>query len=123
MSSHAERKTPLSYGNRPGTNRVRRPKRQAGDRYTKDSYNRAIARAVKAANAARQKAAEEIGVEPVLLPSWSPNRLRHTAATEVRRQFGLEAAQVTLGHSKADVTQVYAERDAELARTVALKIG
>ena len=120
---HAERKTPLSYGNRPGTNRVRRPKRQAGDRYTKDSYNRAIARAVKAANAARKKAAVEIGVEPVLLPSWSPNRLRHAAATEVRRQFGLEAAQVTLGHAKADVTQVYAERDAELARTVALKIG
>jgi len=120
---HAERKTPLSYGNRPGTNRVRRPKRQAGDRYTKDSYNRAIARAVKAANAARQKAAEEIGVEPVLLPSWSPNRLRHAAATEVRRQFGLEAAQVVLGHSRADVTQTYAERDAALARTVAMKIG
>ncbi len=120
---HAERKTPLSYGNRPGTNRVRRPKRQAGDRYTKDSYNRAIARAVKAANAARQKAAEEIGVEPVLVPSWSPHRLRHAAATEVRRQFGLEAAQVVLGHSRADVTQTYAERDAALARTVAMKIG
>ena len=78
---------------------------------------------MKAINEERQKAAEEIGVEPVLLASWSPNRLRHAAATEVRRQFGLEAAQVVLGHSRADVTQTYAERDAELARTVAVKIG
>ena len=36
---------------------------------------------------------------------------------------GLEAAQVALGHAKADVTQVYAERDTELAREVMRKIG
>lgn len=119
---HAARVTQLSCGNKPFSNRVSHPKTRPGSRYTKDSYNRAIARAVRAENAKRKKAAEEAGVEPVLLPSWSPNRLRHAAATEVRRQFGLEAAQVTLGHAKADVTQVYAERDAELARTVALKI-
>ena len=87
------------------------------------SYNRAIARAVKTANTTRRKEAEGAGVDPVLLPSWSPNRLRHTAATEVRRQFWLEAAQVRLGHSKADITQVYAEKDQELAKTVAAKIG
>ena len=52
------------------------------------------------------------------MEQWSPNRLRHTAATEIRRQFGLEAAQVTLGHATADVTQVYAERD--LAKAVAI---
>lgn len=120
---HAARVTPLSCGNRPGTNRVRRPKKRPGDRYTKDTYNRAITRAVNAANSKRKKAAEEAGVEPVLLESWSPNRLRHAAATEVRRQFGLEAAQVTLGHAKADVTQVYAERDHDLAKRVALKLG
>ena len=39
------------------------------------------------------------------------NRLRHTAGTEVRKAFGLEAAQCVLGHSRADVTQIYAERD------------
>lgn len=54
---------------------------------------------------------------------WSPNRLRHTAATEVRRMFGLEAAQVVCGHSRADVTQVYAERDRDLARRVARALG
>ena len=62
------------------------------------------------------KEAEEMGIEkPVLLPHWHPNQLRHTAATEIRRQFGLEAAQVIFGHAKADVTQIYAERDTEKA--------
>ncbi|QEF97910.1 hypothetical protein Mal15_19560 [Stieleria maiorica] len=54
---------------------------------------------------------------------WSPNRLRHTRGTEVRKQFGLEAAQVILGHSVANVTEIYAERDAEKARDVARKTG
>jgi hypothetical protein len=35
----------------------------------------------------------------------------------------LEAAQVVLGHSRADVTQVYAERDLTLAEKVALEVG
>ena len=54
---------------------------------------------------------------------WSPNRLRHSAATAIRRQFGLEAAQVTLGHASADVTQVYAEGDSEKAAEVMRLIG
>ena len=54
---------------------------------------------------------------------WSPNQLRHAAGTEVRRQYGLEAAQVILGHAKADVTQVYAERDMALAAEIMSKIG
>ena len=44
-------------------------------------------------------------------------------ATEVRRQYGLEGAQVALGHSKADVTQVYAERDLALAQRIAAEVG
>ena len=54
---------------------------------------------------------------------WHPNQLRHTFATRVRKEHGLEAAQVLLGHSRADVTQVYAERNEELATVVAAKIG
>ncbi len=57
------------------------------------------------------------------MPKWSPNRLRHAVGTEVRSNFGLEASQVVLGHAKADVTQVYAERDLKLAMEVARKIG
>lgn len=119
---HEARMTPLSQGNRPGSRHTRGRTRPAADRYVKDSYNRAIARAVQRANKDRRRKAKE-GEEVVLLESWSPNRLRHTAATRIRREFGLEAAQVTLGHAKADITETYAERDAELARTVALKIG
>jgi hypothetical protein len=54
---------------------------------------------------------------------WHPNQLRHSFATRVRKHHGLEAAQVLLGHSRADVTQVYAERNDELAAKVAAKIG
>jgi integrase len=52
------------------------------------------------------RACERTGVPP-----WHPNQIRHTYATEVRREHGLEAAQILLGHTYADVTQVYAERD------------
>jgi len=91
--------------------------------YNRSSYAHAIRRAVEKANAQRLKEAAQQRVEAVLLPHWSPNQLRHSKATEVRRQFGLEAAQVSLGHAKADVTQVYAERDARLAVEVVRKIG
>jgi integrase len=103
--------------------RKARPVRAPRAAYTKDSYNRAITRGIGKANAKRVKEAAQAGVEPMLLPHWHPNQLRHSKATEIRRQFGLEAAQVILGHAKADVTQVYAERDSALAVEVARKIG
>lgn len=57
------------------------------------------------------------------VPPWHPNQLRHNAATEIRRQFGLDAAQVILGHSRADVTQIYAEADTERMAEIAARIG
>ena len=54
---------------------------------------------------------------------WSPNQLRHTAATLIRKQFGIEASQVILGHSELSVTQIYAEADREKAIEIARKIG
>jgi integrase len=54
---------------------------------------------------------------------WSPLRLRHAAGTAIRMIYGLEAAQVVLGHARADVTQVYAERDFKKAREVMREIG
>ena len=103
----AARKVPAGYGNRPGTNRKAKPKRTPRDRYDSNTYRRAI-----------HRACDKAGIE-----RWAPNRLRHSAGTEIRKKFGLEAAQVTLGHASADVTQVYAERDAELAKRVARRIG
>ena len=118
------RRTPLHYGNRPGTNRKVRPQRTPKTRYTKDSYARAIRRGVDKANKAILEDAKEFQIDnPVLLAYWAPNRLRHARATEVRRTYGLEAAQVVLGHAKADVTQVYAERDQALAAEIMQKIG
>ena len=120
---HANRKTPLSYGNRPGTNQTAKPKRQAGDRYDTCAFRRAIQRGVKRANRVRRKQAEITGNEQQLLPHWSPNQLRHTAATELRKQFGLEEAQVVLGHANADVTQIYAERDLQKAVEIMREVG
>lgn len=54
---------------------------------------------------------------------WHPHQLRHSMATQVRREFGLEAAQVFIGHADANVTQIYAESDKERGVEVALKIG
>ena len=99
------------------------PRRSPATHYATTSYGRAIRRAVARINQQITETAEAAGVEPVLMPEWHLNQLRHTSATEVRRQFGLEASQVVLGHSKADVTQVYAERDQALAADVMRQIG
>ena len=40
----------------------------------------------------------------------------------MRNESGLEAARIILGHRKADVTQVYAERDMTRAAAVAARI-
>ncbi|WP_437228791.1 tyrosine-type recombinase/integrase [Planctomicrobium sp. SH661] len=54
---------------------------------------------------------------------WSPNQLRHNFATRARREFGIEAARVTLGHSSAVTSEIYAEKDLDAARAVVAKIG
>ncbi|WP_437206619.1 hypothetical protein [Planctomicrobium sp. SH664] len=54
---------------------------------------------------------------------WSPNQLRHNFATRARREFGIEAARVTLGHSSAVTSEIYAERDLSAARAVVARIG
>lgn len=129
----AARITPLKYGNRPGSHCKRHPKKMAGSKYTTSSYRRAI-------HYACDKAFPHPELGSIIRDSmsqaevatlkqwqsdhrWSPNRLRHAAATEVRKQFGLEAAQIILGHSAADVTQVYAERDLAKGIEVARRIG
>jgi integrase len=119
----AKRKTPRypSHVRRNVARRVRHPKRSPAGRYTTRSYSYAVARAVQKANRARK--ADVAGADFALVPHWHPNQLRHTFATRVRKGYGLEAAQVLLGHSKADVTQVYAERNEALAADIAVKIG
>ena len=76
-------------------------------RISRNSYEHAI-----------KTACRKAGIEP-----WRPNQLRHAAATRIRRQYGLEAAQVVLGHSTASTTEIYAERNIGLACDIALKLG
>lgn len=91
--------------------------------YTVAGYRRAVTRAADRANVAALAAAGgEIAGR--LVPRWHPHQLRHTYATLVRSKFGLEAAQLSLGHSSALVTDaVYAERDQRKAAEIARMIG
>jgi integrase len=141
QGQHEDRVTPLQYGNRPGTNCKRNPKRSAGAQYTTASYRRAIHRAcdlafpppeplAKRDDETAAKWRERLAVKQLAelkqwqqQHRWSPNRLRHSAATEIRQRYGLEAAQVTLGHAAADVTQIYAERDLQKAIEVMREVG
>jgi len=119
---HAKRKTPLSCGNRPGINCKASPQRMPGDVYDVAAYRRAITRACDLADKAARKSADA-GPEARLVPHWHPHQLRHTAATELRKEFGLEAARVILGHRSASITEVYAELDRAKALDTILKVG
>jgi integrase len=54
---------------------------------------------------------------------WHPHQLRHTRATDLRRQFGLDAARAILGHRSPAVTEVYAELDVGQAVEIMAKLG
>lgn len=115
----------------------RQAKRTFSRRYNKDSYRRAIQRACEVAfgmprelRVISKDQPEEKREQLKQLASewrhencWSPNQLRHSAATQIRKRFGLEGAQVTLGHASADVTQVYAERDLQKAVEIMREVG
>jgi integrase len=60
--------------------------------YNANSYRQAITRAVAKANAER-KAADPSAPE---IPNWHPHQLRHSAATRLRREFGLDVARAVL---------------------------
>jgi integrase len=85
----------------------RRPRRPKGDRYTVDSYRRAISYGIKKSGVGH----------------WHPHQLRHTAATSLRREFGLETARIVLGHKTAAITEVYAEADHARAVEAMTQVG
>lgn len=97
--------------------------RTRGRGYTTRSYRDAIHRACDKAFPPPQSMSADQRREWKRSHRWQPNQVRHLAATEIRRQFGLEAAQVMLGHAKADVTQIYAARDAQQAADIVRQIG
>jgi hypothetical protein len=139
----AKRKKPRypSHMERNAGKRPKHPKRAPAGKYTTQAYGTAIDRACDRAfpppgDLARRVdethaewwarlTADERAVVRAWRKArrWHPNQLRHSFATKVRKGHGLEAAQVLLGHSRADVAQVYAERNEQLASAVAAKIG
>jgi integrase len=113
--------------------RATKPGAKHARRYQRNSYRNAIARAcdrafphptlaaIKPKGLTEEQRAELEGWRRV--NRWHPNQLRHAAATLIRARYGLEAAQAILGHAKADVTQVYAERDLAKAHAIMAEIG
>ena len=143
----ASRVTPASSGNRPGTNVKAAPQRQPGQEFDVPAYCRAISRACDRAfplpsELARLPGSETGGEtmaawklrlgpdEWARVEQWrrdhrfTPNQLRHTAATRLRRQFGLDMAQTFLGHRiGSQISELYAEADLEKAMRAAKQVG
>jgi integrase len=78
-----------------------------GERYSKNAYEAAIAKACQKAQVSR----------------WTPNQLRHNCATKVRRLYGLDGAAAVMGHRLGTVTEVYAEADFAKAIEIMRVIG
>jgi integrase len=121
---HAERKTPLSCGNCAGSNLRKCPKRKPGEHYSSGSYLVAVYRGCDRAFPPPPDMTNEADTLTWRRERrWHPHQLRHTAATMLRKEHGLEAAQVILGHRTLTVTQVYAEKNVEVAQAVMELVG
>ena len=99
------RKTPVQPSQR--SRALARPRKAPGAVYSVESYRRAITTACRRAE----------------VPHRHPNRLRHAAATRLRKEFGLDIARVILGHSSPATTEVYAEVDRQKALAVMEQVG
>jgi integrase len=96
--------------------RAERPRRKLNDRYSVVTYGQSIRRACAAGE-------DATGGERRAVTPWSPGRLRHNAATEFRKRYGVEVAAAILGHAKVETTQIYAEVNHERASDVIRQIG
>lgn len=106
----AERKSKVQPSQR--NRKKSRPRKKPGERYHnernhKTTYRRAIATACVKAQ----------------IPSWHPHQLRHSAATRLWREFGLDVARDVLGHSSPVVNEVYSELDQAKASEAVERVG
>lgn len=93
---------------KPVTKRRRqRRSRRVREHYDDESYCQAV-----------QRACEKAGVQ-----TWSPGQLRHSAATRIRRKYGLEAARLILGHQSMATAEIYAEKDMAEATRIVKEMG
>jgi integrase len=121
--------------------RKRRPRKAPGVRYTTSSYGHAVAKACATAfpppEPLARRADETAGEYRERLTveehaevrrwhrehRWHPHQLRHTKATEIRREAGIDAARAVLGHRSPAITEVYAELDMDKAAAIMERIG
>ena len=57
------------------------------------------------------------------IPLWTPHQLRHARGHQVRRDFGLEHVQATLGHAEFSMSERYAQADLQRAIEAAMASG
>ena len=143
----AARVTPPEQGNRPGTNVKSRPQRAPRDGFSVQAYGRAILRACDLAFPLPPELGRSVGAKTGLesVKAWrtrlgpeqwlrverwmqdhrfSPNQLRHSAATALRAKYGIDVAQTFLGHKVgSSITEIYAEANIEQALRVARVAG
>ena len=102
-NKYNDRKTALTCGNIPGSNRKENPKWKVGDQYNNNSLELACKRGCAKA-----------GIEPFV-----PYDLRRTAATKARASLGKEAAKTLLGHADESTTDIYLLDEVQEAMKVA----
>jgi len=85
-----------------------RRSQRLGYRYLRNGYAQAFRRISK-----------RLGINPPL----RPNQLRHSAATRIRNEHGLEVAQLLLGHTTARMTETYAKPKPEKLMATMKEIG
>ena len=103
----SKRRTPRPSNPLPPKKKDSAANGQPGLAYGKDSFARAIARASRLAG----------------VPHWTPNQLRHAAATRIRKELGLDSARAVLGHTSSETTEVYAELDLKKAEEAMKRLG
>jgi integrase len=67
--------------------------------YNKDSYRLAVKYAIVKGN--------KVLPDDEKIPHWTPYQLRHSAATAMENESGLDEAQTLLDHSSANTTKRY----------------
>lgn len=139
-----ERKTKVQPSQ--ASRKKKHPKKRPGDRYDVSSYRRAVSRACAIAFPLPKNLAPVVKADGrpetteewrARLTSdeikavrawrrrhhWHPHQLRHNAATNLRKEYGVELARIILGHSTAFTTEIYAETDRHKAMDVMREIG
>jgi integrase len=102
-----QRKTPISCGNKPGSNIKEHPMIKPGEKYDHNTLRRACQRACKRA-----------GVE-----TFTPYDLRRSLATRARASLGKEAAKALLGHTSTSTTDIYLLDEVQEAMKVANQLA